>query len=140
MTGLCLRLITTVDDDVIVRASEDLLETVVENILDNSVSLSPPDSQITVTLRRGGRVADLRIQDQGPGVPPEDLERIFERRFTSRPVPKAPDGGLVGKPSLHAGIGLWIVRRNVEAVGGLVRAENAPGGGLILRLSLPLAT
>ncbi|WP_162912908.1 sensor histidine kinase [Rhodospirillaceae bacterium SYSU D60014] len=140
MTGRGLRLVTTVDDDVTVRASEDLLETVVENILDNSVSLSPPGSQITVTLRRGGRVADLRIQDQGPGVPPEDLERIFERRFTSRPVPKAPDGGLSGKLSLHAGIGLWIVRRNVEAVGGLVRAENAPGGGLILRLSLPLAT
>src|SRR3546814_3130682 len=66
MTGRGLRLITTVDDDVIVRASEDLLETVVENILDNSVRLSPPGSQITVTLRRGGRVADLRIQDQGP--------------------------------------------------------------------------
>ena len=141
MTGRGLRLVTTVDDDVIIRASEDLLETVVENILDNAISLSPSGSQITVTLRRAGRVAELLIQDQGPGVPPDDLERIFERRFTSRPTLKSDaESGFFGKPSLHAGIGLWIVRRNVEAVGGLVRAENVPEGGLMLRLSLPLAT
>ncbi len=141
MAGHGLHLVTTLDDDVIVRASEDLLETVVENILDNSVSLSPPGGQITVSLRRNGRVAELVVRDQGPGVPPEDLDRIFERRFTSRPARPpggAESGGLPSKPSLHAGIGLWIVRRNVEAVGGWVRAENAPNGGLIMRLSLPL--
>lgn len=138
MTGRGLRLATALDDDVVIRASEDLLETVVENILDNSVSLSPPGGEITVTLRRNGRKADLIVRDQGPGVPFEDLERIFERRFTSRPT-RGLGGGLPSKPSLHAGIGLWIVRRNIEAVGGEVRAENAPDGGLIMRLSLPLA-
>ena len=132
-----LRLATALDDNIYVRASEELLETVVENILDNSVSVSSPMTQITVTLRRQGGWAHLTIQDQGPGVPSQDLERIFERRFSNRPN----DGVAVAndQPSEHAGIGLWVVRRNLLAIGGRVRAENAPTGGLVMRVEIPLA-
>src|SRR5215813_3226363 len=110
-----LRLGTDVENDVVVRASEELLETVVENIVENSISVLPKGGQIAVALRRNKRWADLVIADNGPGVPPEDLERIFERRFSHRPPPH--EGSAVANDSgidtVHAGIGLWIVRRNI---------------------------
>ena len=132
-----LRLATTVADNVFVRASEELLETVVENLLDNSVSVSHPLSQITMTLRRQGGWAHLTIQDQGPGVPPQDLERIFERRFSNRSNSAVNDAA-AAQTVEHAGIGLWVVRRNLLAIGGRVQAENAATGGLIMRIAIPL--
>jgi len=138
-----LRLGTDVESDVVVRASEELLETVVENIVENSISVLPKGGQIAVALRRNKRWADLVIADNGPGVPPEDLERIFERRFSHRPPTmaegSAPGSAEGGVDSVHAGIGLWIVRRNIEAIGGHVRAENATTGGLIMKIQVPLA-
>lgn len=130
-----LRFATDLDDKIVVRASEELLETVVENIVDNSISVSPPGGRITLALKRESGRAKLTIADEGPGVPSQDLERIFERRFSNRPTQEAEGAG----SSLHAGIGLWIVRRNVEAVGGQVHAENGPSGGLMMQISLPLA-
>lgn len=128
-----LRFATDLDDKIVVRASEELLETVVENIVDNSISVSPQGGRITIALKRAGAVARLAISDEGPGVPEQDLERIFERRFSNRPTLDAAGS------SLHAGIGLWIVRRNVEAVGGQARAENGANGGLLMQITLPLA-
>jgi len=135
-----LKLGSEIDDAVIVRASEDLLETVVENVVDNSISVSPRGGRIGVVLRRDGRWADLTIVDDGPGVPPEDLERIFERRFSKRMQPSGePVDGTSAADSVHAGIGLWIVRRNIEAIGGRVVAENAQsGGGLRMNIRIPL--
>jgi two-component system, OmpR family, sensor histidine kinase ChvG len=101
----------------------------------------PKGGQIAVALRRNKRWADLVIADNGPGVPPEDLERIFERRFSHRPpaMAEAPGSAENAVDSVHAGIGLWIVRRNIEAIGGHVRAENATTGGLIMKIQVPLA-
>jgi two-component system, OmpR family, sensor histidine kinase ChvG len=132
-----LKLGTELEDNVVVRASEDLLETVVENIVDNSISVSPKGSRISVSLHRNRRWADLTISDEGPGVPAEDLERIFERRFSNRP--HEPGAGGAEADSVHAGIGLWIVRRNVEAIGGQVEARNAAAGGLVMKIQVPLA-
>lgn len=138
--GHGLRMALHVDEDVAVRASEELLETVVENILDNAVSVSPRGGVIGISLRRISGRAELVIQDQGPGVPPDDLERIFERHFSKRPALASVDGTNVRvETAAHTGIGLWIVRRNVEAIGGRVQAENAPAGGLIMRVQVPLA-
>lgn len=134
-----LKLITEIEDNVIVRASEDLLETVVENVVDNSISVSPADGRIRVVLRRDKRWAEMTVVDEGPGVPSEDLERIFERRFSKRPQSgdSAAEGAAVGD-SVHAGIGLWIVRRNIEAIGGHVEARNEPTRGLSMRIQVPL--
>src|SRR4030095_8859489 len=115
-----LKLGTELEDNVVVRASEDLLETVVENIVDNSISVSPKGSRISVSLRRNRRWADLTIVDEGPGVPPEDLDRIFERRFSNRPQGADSATGTAEADAVHAGIGLWIVRRHIEAIGGQV--------------------
>jgi two-component system sensor histidine kinase ChvG len=134
-----LKLGSDLEDNVVVRASEDLLETVVENIVDNSISVSPRGGRISVTLKRNSRWADMTIADEGPGVPPQDLERIFERRFSSRPPTGADEAAHDGAGGVHAGIGLWIVRRNIEAIGGRVAAKNGPSGGLIMTIQVPLA-
>jgi two-component system sensor histidine kinase ChvG len=78
-------------------------------------------------------------------VPENQLERIFERYVSLRGL-SSQEGGTPQEPvagtpvNQHLGIGLWIVRRNLEAVGGGVRAENAPGGGLAMVFWLPLAS
>jgi two-component system sensor histidine kinase ChvG len=139
--GRGLKLGTELEDNVVVRASEDLLETVVENIVDNSISVSPRGGRINVVLRRNKRWADMTIADDGPGEPQEDLGRIFERRFSNRPkrTEDASADGETDSQSVHAGIGLWIVRRNIEAIGGRVEAENGQSGGLVMKIQVPLA-
>jgi two-component system sensor histidine kinase ChvG len=128
-----LRIRADLQQGVAVRASEDLLETVLENVIDNAISVSKAGGDIQVDLKIYGRQAVLSVRDRGPGVPAQHLDRIFERYVSLR------DEAEEAEDSQHRGIGLWIVRRNLEAVGGGVRAENAPGGGLRVIIRLPLA-
>ncbi|MBI5164879.1 MAG: sensor histidine kinase [Magnetospirillum sp.] len=116
--------------DCVIRGSTELMETVIENVLDNAISFSPAGGRIAVTLARGhGRVV-LAIDDHGPGAPAEVLERMFER-YVSHRTEGDPSG------AAHFGIGLWIVRRNVAAIGGSVEARNRDGGGLRVTVTLP---
>lgn len=124
----------------IVLADGEMLETVVENLLDNAAGFSPPGGRIRVVLERRDRQAVLTVEDEGPGVPPELLERIFERYFSNRPSePNAAEADGLPAPSTHFGIGLWIARRNVEALGGTIDAANVEPHGLRFVVSLPLA-
>ena len=126
--------------EVSVLAGEDLLETVLENVIDNAVEVSPDGSKIIVELRAVNDRAELSLLDRGPGVPHGELTRIFERYVSLRSTPVANDptaDGAEGSP--HMGIGLWIVRRNLQAIGGSVRAENRPDGGLAMVMRFPLA-
>src|SRR3546814_4091175 len=91
----------------------------------------PPRSTRTDTL------FPYTTLDRGPGVPHGELTRIFERYVSLRSKPKASESDGEGSP--HMGIGLWIVRRNLQAIGGSVRAENRPDGGLAMVLRFPLA-
>jgi two-component system sensor histidine kinase ChvG len=77
------------------------------------------------------------VLDRGPGVPHGELTRIFERYLSMRSKAKPAEGA--GGESPHMGIGLWIVRRNLQAIGGSVRAENRPDGGLAMVMRFPLA-
>lgn len=122
-----------------VQASEDLLEVAIENVFDNAVSFSPAGGEVKVRLQREGHDAVLMVEDHGPGVPAEHLDRIFDRYFSLRA------GGIDGEPenderTAHEnfGIGLWIVRRNIEAMGGSVSARNRAQGGFIVSARLPL--
>lgn len=115
-----------------VRAGIEMMETVIENILENALSFSPAHSTVYVEVVRTGRQVVMSIEDQGPGARPEVLERMFERYVSHRPG-QDPSG------SPHFGIGLWIVRRNVAAVGGTVVAANRPEGGLRVTVTLPSA-
>ena len=107
----------------------------VENLLENAISFSPEGESIGVRLesaRRHGRAADRRFAARA--CRREDLDRIFDRYFSQRP-PAAE--AATAEP--HFGIGLWIARRNVEALGGTIRAENRKPSGLLMRVRLPLA-
>ncbi len=125
---------SSIDHEISILAGEDMLETILENIIDNALEVSPRGTKVTVDLINGKKTAELAVRDRGPGVPESELERIFERYVSYRP--KKPDQ-LDGVASNHMGIGLWIVRRNVEAIGGYVRAENRQDGGLSIIVSLP---
>jgi two-component system sensor histidine kinase ChvG len=117
-----------------VLGTEEMIETVVENLLDNAVSFSPPGSEILIHLTRGGAYADLTVCDQGPGVPEGQLDRIFDRYYSERRAESASESA-----TSYFGIGLWIARRNVEAMGGTIAAENRTPRGLAVHVRLPLA-
>jgi two-component system sensor histidine kinase ChvG len=121
-----------------VAGTEEAIETVVENLIDNAISFSPGGSVVQVSLQNKGGMARMTIEDNGPGVAAEDLERIFERHFSHRPdiTAAALDSG---NPDSHFGIGLAIVRRNVELMDGAVLAENRAEGGLKVTVRLPIA-
>lgn len=118
---------------VVVLAGGEVIETVVENVLDNAVSVSPHGEEIAVDLKAERGEAVLTISDRGPGVNDVHLERIFER-YVSLRAPNQEQNGVS-----HFGIGLWIARRNLEAVGGSIHAQNRLGGGLSVVMHLPLA-
>jgi two-component system, OmpR family, sensor histidine kinase ChvG len=134
-----VRFAAMIEPRLAVIGAAGLLETVVQNILDNAVSFTPAGGQIEVTLRARNEVAELIVADQGPGVEPDKIERIFERFVSIRPSnpPPGTDGPNSDRP--HFGLGLWIVRRNVEAMGGVVAAENRPEGGFRVIVALTLA-
>jgi two-component system sensor histidine kinase ChvG len=103
---------------------DNRLGQVVRNLLDNSRSFTAPESVVRVRLRRGMGDIELRVEDEGPGIRPENLERIFERFYTDRPE------GAFGK---NSGLGLSISRQIIEAHHGRIWAENrygppVPGG------------
>ncbi len=112
-----------------VRARSERLLQVFENLLDNALGFSPAGGTVTVTLAANG-FASVRIEDQGPGIPESNLDRIFDRFFTYRPdEPHARDG--------HTGLGLAIVKAIVEGYGGTVTAGNREGGGARFEVRLP---
>lgn len=118
-----------------VLANPPQLETAIENVLDNSVSFSPDDGNITIDINRRDHGATILITDDGPGVPEDQLERIFERSISLR---KQPDSGpAAAGSSQNYGIGLWIARRNITYAGGTIRARNATKRGLEIEIVLP---
>jgi two-component system sensor histidine kinase ChvG len=116
-----------------VIGSEELIETAVEAVLDNAIGFTPTGGRVRLQLIRSGARAEIAVADDGPGVPPEHRSRIFERGFSLRTRTEHNGDGEV-----HAGIGLWMARRYVEALGGGIKAENRTGRGLVMRLDLPI--
>ena len=115
-----------------VAGGEEMLELIAENLLDNALDFAPPGSRVAMELRAEAGQARLCVLDHGPGVAEAELERIFERHLSRRP------GGGGGEDRGHYGLGLWIVRRNAEAMGGSAWAARRDGGGLAVTVSLPL--
>jgi two-component system sensor histidine kinase ChvG len=117
----------------LVFGSEEMIETVLENLIDNAASFTAPGGRILVHLTREGAFAHLSVSDEGPGVPEGQLDRIFDRYYSER------RGETSENHSSYFGIGLWIARRNVEAMGGTIAAENRAPRGLAVHIRLPLA-
>lgn len=131
-----IRLVEQLEAGAVVRADRALIEEVLQNVLENAVSFAPPGSAIVVTLRKTGEAVELLVEDEGPGVDPDTLPHLFERYFSSRP---RNAGDAPGGAAEHAGLGLWVVRRNVEALGGTVTASNRLPTGLCIAITLPRA-
>jgi two-component system sensor histidine kinase ChvG len=115
-------------DGLPVLGREGPLGQVFRNLIDNARSFSPPDHPVRVTAARGpGRMVVASVEDDGPGIPPDNLESVFERFYTERPkAHPAQSGG--ASASGHSGLGLSIARQIVEAHGGRIRAENRMEG------------
>jgi two-component system sensor histidine kinase ChvG len=124
--------------DVHVLAPENVLDVVIENILDNAIVFTRPRGTITVSLTRNDKTVDLFIDDEGPGIDPNRISQVFERYVSLRPQqPATLTRSEIDAPS-HMGLGLWIVRRHVEALGGHVTALNRETGGLSVHITLPV--
>ncbi len=103
----------------VVAGREGPLGQVFRNLIDNARSFSPPLGEVRVSLTHARGQAEVVVEDDGPGLPPDNLETVFERFYTSRPKGTAFGG--------NSGLGLSIARQIVEAHGGEVHAENRPG-------------
>nr|WP_202501768.1 HAMP domain-containing sensor histidine kinase [Streptomyces sp. SID5785] len=106
-----------------VRAEPAALERAIVNLLDNAVKFSPDRGTVEVRLMRG----TLTVRDHGPGIPAEELPYVFDR-FWRSPTARALPG---------SGLGLSIVARTVESVGGEVALAAASGGGTVATMTLP---
>ena len=111
------------------EADPDRLTQVLRNLVRNAVSHTNPGDRVTVTARsRDGRL-EISVSDTGPGIPPDQLEQIFER-FRRLDHSRSRDRG-------GSGLGLAIARAITEAHGGSIHAESAPGQGATFRIELP---
>lgn len=129
-----VRITSEVQAGLTVLGGEDLLETVAENLIENAVSFNPAGATVRVRLRRERKDVVFSVEDEGPGIDPAVLPHVFDRYVSHR-----PDAGGETRPGGHFGLGLWIVKRNVQAMGGTVEAENRTPRGCRMTVRLPAA-
>ena len=110
-------------------------------LIDNAVSFSPPGGVVTITAALFEMGARVTVEDEGPGIPEENLESIFERFYTTeRPsFPEESGGSAAGAHfGSNSGLGLSIARQVTQSAGGRIFAENRAGGGTMLVVDLPV--
>jgi heavy metal sensor kinase len=113
--------------DAVVEGDERALERAASNLVDNALRHTDAGGRVSVSVEQRDGFVSLGVRDTGEGVPPEHLERLFERFY--RPDGARREGG--------AGLGLAIVASVAERHRGRVTAENCSGGGLLIQLDLP---
>jgi two-component system sensor histidine kinase ChvG len=102
----------------VVMGHDSRLSQVFRNLIDNARSFTAPNTKVAIRVRRSGSDVEVRVEDSGPGIRPDNLERVFERFYTDRPE------GSFGK---NSGLGLSISKQIVEAHKGRIWAENRLG-------------
>jgi two-component system, OmpR family, phosphate regulon sensor histidine kinase PhoR len=112
-----------------VRADPAKLHDVLRNLVANAITYSPEQTAIRVETTRGSTSTIISVSDEGPGIPEEDLSRVFERFYRVDKSRARDPGG--------TGLGLAIVKHLVELHKGTVRAENQPDGGARVSVRLP---
>jgi two-component system sensor histidine kinase KdpD len=111
----------------LIRVNFGLIEQALVNLLDNACHYTPADTPIIIEATRRRNHLEVKVTDHGPGIPPEDLERIFDKFYR---LPGSVTGG--------TGLGLSIARGLIEAHGGTLKAQNNTEGGLSFILNFPL--
>jgi signal transduction histidine kinase len=127
-----VEIMTTYADVPLVQGHTEKLLEVLDNLIENAIRYSPPDSTIEVDLAAMGNEVDLRVQDRGPGLDAGEIEAIFEPYRQGRPSPHSTQHGF--------GLGLFVVRSWIERMGGRVEASNRPDKGACFRISIPAAS
>jgi two-component system sensor histidine kinase KdpD len=109
------------------HADYGMMEQVLSNVLSNALNYTGPGGKIALGIARKEDKIEIRIADSGTGIPPEYLEKVFERFFR---VPGTPAGG--------TGLGLAIAKTVVDLHNGAISAANRPGGGAEFTITLPV--
>lgn len=123
--------LTTGGGQLPVRAGLDDVSLLVENLVDNAVKYTPgPEKVVTVRLERRGDRALLSVEDRGPGIPERERALVFERFYRV--------GNEMTRTAKGLGLGLYLVQRATEVLGGRVEIQNAERGGTRVLVSLPL--
>ena len=118
------------DEPLAAAADREKLAQILANLVDNAVKFSPNGGTVTIEAhRRAGRV-EVRVVDEGQGIPEDERERIFSKFHRADSSPRGPSG---------AGLGLFIARGLVRAMGGRIWVDSAEGGGSSFAFELPLA-
>jgi two-component system OmpR family sensor kinase/two-component system sensor histidine kinase QseC len=115
-----------------IRAERDGLRALLRNLIDNAVRYTPAGGRVLVRTRTAADRAVVEVDDTGPGIPPDDRERVFDRFYRRHAAvdPAAPDAEAGG-----TGLGLAIVKAVADRHGAVVRLADAPGGGLRVEVS-----
>jgi signal transduction histidine kinase len=116
---------------VVVLGDRDALKRAVANLLENAVRLAPAGSRVRLATGSEGGRAWIAVNDEGPGIAPEDQPRVFDRFWRGDKARSRADGG--------TGLGLAIVRQIAESHGGQVRLHSKPGVGSTFVIWLPIA-
>ena len=124
-----VRMVLDIADDVpSVTADEMQLDQVLTNLLENAARHSPPGGEICLSVAPAGDHVAVRVTDGGPGIAPEDRERVFEAFYRGSSIPDSPGTGL----------GLAIANAIVTAHGGRIWIEDAPRGGATFAFEIPV--
>lgn len=129
--GLSLEFEDALRDPILIQADAQRLSQLFRNLLSNSRKYTDTGGGLYIRLWRDAGRLVIDFQDSAPGVPAEDLSRLFERLYRVEGSRSRQTGG--------AGLGLAIARNVVEAHGGTITAQAAPQGGLWIRVTLPVA-
>jgi len=108
----------SVSEPFLTPGHDSRLGQVVANLISNARSFSPPDGAVRITCRNARDNIEITVDDDGPGIRPDALEKIFERFYTDRPSQSFGQ---------NSGLGLSISKQIIEAHGGKIWAENRPG-------------
>ncbi len=114
-------------DEVSIVGDGASLRVMLNNLVANALTHCPAGSRVDVELRRADTMAELRVSDNGPGIPADQKQRVFDRFFR-----------LTGTDTVGSGLGLAIVRQVVELHHGAIAMNDAPGGGLLVLVELPI--
>lgn len=131
-----IQITKTFPPDFVVLVDPEQLKRVIANVVHNAVKFTPAEGSITLTAAREGEMGRLCISDSGPGIPPHERTRIFERFYQ---VDQARTGGAGSSNRGGTGLGLAIAKHIVEAHGGKIWAEAGARGGACICLTVPLA-